>query len=120
INNQHNEVLDEDRRQDLFWQPHDGDEQAATRRAIVRAASEMGKTMESEILVRKTWLEEQEANDRLIAAAPELLEALEQSLAQLHSIHSKYGDKSFARESSAALRMAEDAIAKAIGGTNDH
>lgn len=43
INNQHNEVLVEDRRQDRFWQPHDGDEQAATRRAIVRAAASIAR-----------------------------------------------------------------------------
>lgn len=43
INNRHDKVLVENHRQDRFWQPHGDDEEAATRRAIVRAAAEIGK-----------------------------------------------------------------------------
>ena len=46
INLRHCQVLIEDSRIDSIWQTHDGDELSATRRAIVRAAAEIGKTIQ--------------------------------------------------------------------------
>ena len=48
INNRHSEVLVEGINEQRTWQAHDGNEVAATRRAIVRAAAEIGKAMTKE------------------------------------------------------------------------
>ena len=45
INNRHVAVLVDDSHGTRTWQEHDGDEFAATRRAIVRAAAEIGRSM---------------------------------------------------------------------------
>jgi hypothetical protein len=51
----------------------------------------------------------------LFKAAPELLEALQECMNELYSIHSQYGDKENARDHSSGLRKAEKAINKALG-----
>ena len=62
-----------------------------------------------------TSVEEDFANGPLIAAAPELLEAL-QKIVEMNAqyCHDKYGDSSKA-ESMACVRVARAAIAKALG-----
>ena len=45
INNRHRKALVEDREGKQFWEDHEGDELAATRRAIVRAAAAIGSAM---------------------------------------------------------------------------
>lgn len=57
----------------------------------------------------------EEANARLIAAAPDLLEALIQCRSDLEGVHAVYGDPQNAREHCKGLIMADAAIAKAEG-----
>ena len=45
INNRHRKALVEDMEGKQFWEDHEGDELAATRRAIVRAAAAIGSAM---------------------------------------------------------------------------
>ena len=54
------------------------------------------------------------ANSKLIASAPDLLEALKLCIGELYMIHSVYGDKANALENSNALRISEKAIEKAL------
>jgi len=58
---------------------------------------------------------EGEANARLIASAPELLEALQECIDELFLIHSKYGDHQNAIDHCPALGKGELAIQKATG-----
>lgn len=58
------------------------------------------------VVARLSWLKEAEANARLIAAAPELLEALLDAL-HTYDKHGEYSEWDFARA----------AIAKALGET---
>lgn len=57
--------------------------------------------------------EEVEANARLIAAAPELLEALQELFEQCSMVHKYWGDGSNQKESDSAITAALAAIAKA-------
>lgn len=54
-------------------------------------------------------------NARLIAAAPELLEALQQLFEHCTMIHKHWGEGSNARQAKEAQEKALDAIAKATG-----
>ena len=45
INNRHKEALVEDMEGKQFWEDHEGDELAATRRAITRAAAAIGAAL---------------------------------------------------------------------------
>ena len=56
------------------------------------------------------------ANARLIAAAPELLEALENLYRHCAMIHSQWGEGSNQREADAAIAAGHAAIAKATKG----
>lgn len=58
--------------------------------------------------------EEAQANAKLIASAPELLEALQACMSELYTIHSQYGDKQNAIDKSYALEISEKAINKAL------
>jgi hypothetical protein len=64
---------------------------------------------------RNASLEELKANARLIAAAPELLEALEALFEHCAMIHSKWGDGDNTREAHEAISAGRAAIAKAKG-----
>ena len=59
-------------------------------------------------------MQEREANSKLIAAAPELLEALDECINELYLIHSQYGDQQNANDHCSALTKAEFAIKKAL------
>lgn len=67
----------------------------------------------------RTWLQahegEAEANARLIAAAPDLLAALESLFENCSMIHSQWGEGGNAREADQAITNAKAAIAKARG-----
>jgi hypothetical protein len=56
------------------------------------------------------------ANARLIAAAPELLSALESLFEHCSMVHKRWGDGSNQKEADAAIEAARAAIAKAEGG----
>lgn len=58
-------------------------------------------------------IEEREANARLIAAAPELLAALEALFANCSMIHNVWGDGCNRKQADAAIAAARAAIAKA-------
>ena len=60
-------------------------------------------------------LEEAMANASLIAAAPDMYEALKACIDELNSIHSQYGDTDNAAHHSHALAIASASIAKAEG-----
>jgi len=71
---------------------HDNNEAGAMSLTLARAVA------------RQTWIKEAECNARLIASAPELLEALQDAL-HAHDKHSEHSEWDFARE----------VIAKALG-----
>ena len=56
-----------------------------------------------------------EANARLIAAAPEMLEALQNLYLHCAMIHTKWGEGSNQKEASAAMNAGRRAIKKALG-----
>lgn len=72
--------------------------------------SGMGIAQEHGISNTANWKE----NARLIAAAPDLLKALQECMGELYLIHSQYGDKQNARDHSNALTISEKAIEKAL------
>lgn len=59
--------------------------------------------------------ENTEANAKLIAAAPDLLAALESLFKECTMIHSRYGEFCNQKEADAAIKAGLDAIAKAKG-----
>lgn len=56
-----------------------------------------------------------EANARLIAAAPELLEAMESLFEHCEMVHKHWGDGDNTKEANAAIEAGKAAIAKAKG-----
>lgn len=67
----------------------------------------------AQVVARQSWLKEAEANARLIAAAPELLEALQDVISTW--VDEDMADITDAEEQSLIKALA--AIAKATGGT---
>lgn len=91
------------------WSTYDGDE------VEVRENGESWLDMRYRTEhIREAKKMEQLSNAKLIAAAPDLLEALQECMGELYSIHSKYGDKQNARDHSYALTISEKAIEKAL------
>lgn len=66
--------------------------------------------------VDRFFQDDNESNARLIAAAPDLLEALKALFENCCMIHSHWGDGCNQKEADAAIRAAKAAIAKAEGG----
>ena len=58
-----------------------------------------------------------QANARLIAAAPDLLAALESLFEHCAMVHKQWGDGDNTRQADAAINAARAAIAKATGGS---
>ena len=58
---------------------------------------------------------EDELTEELIAAAPDLLEALESLFENCAMVHKKWGDDFNQKEADAAIKQAKAAIAKAKG-----
>lgn len=61
--------------------------------------------------------EQETANARLIAAAPELLEALQALFENCAMTHNRWGDGDNTKEADAAIQAARAAIAKATGNS---
>ena len=61
-------------------------------------------------------MENQEPTARLIAAAPELLDALERLFEHTAMVHNRWGESSNTEEADSAIRDARAAIKKARGG----
>lgn len=59
--------------------------------------------------------EAREANARLLSAAPELLEALQELFKHCAMVHSQWGDNCNRAEADAAIKMGRAAITKATG-----
>ena len=57
--------------------------------------------------------DEQKANARLIAFAPELLQAIKDLFRECAMVHKSWGDGDNTKEADAAIKRAKDAIAKA-------
>jgi hypothetical protein len=64
------------------------------------------------VVARRSWLKEAEANAKLIAAAPELLEAVRQLHDYVEDTHCESHDEC---EPSHPMALARAAIAKALG-----
>jgi hypothetical protein len=67
------------------------------------------------VAIAETYGEDWEANARLIAAAPEMLEALQNLYLHCAMIHTKWGEGSNQKEASAAMNAGRRAIKKALG-----
>lgn len=67
-------------------------------------------------IIAETIGGEHEANARLIAAAPDLLDALERLFENCAMVHNRWGDNCNQKEADAAIATARAAIAKAKGG----
>lgn len=75
-----------------------------------------GTTLYPICQVNRKWEdEEDEANARLIAAAPELLQAILDLFRECAMVHKYWGDGANTKEADAAIKRAKDAIAKATG-----
>ena len=75
-----------------------------------------GTTLYPICQVNRKWEdEEDEANARLIAAAPELLQAILDLFRECAIVHKYWGDGANTKEADAAIKRAKDAIAKATG-----
>ena len=75
-----------------------------------------GTTLYPICQVNRKWEdEEDEANARLIAAAPELLQAIKDLFRECAMVHKSWGDGANTKEADAAIKRAKDAIAKATG-----
>jgi len=73
-----------------------------------------GTTLYPICQVNRKWEdEEDEANARLIAAAPELLQAIKDLFRECAMVHKSWGDGDNTKEADAAIKRAKDAIAKA-------
>ena len=59
------------------------------------------------------WCLQSEANARLIAFAPELLQAIKDLFRECAMVHKSWGDGDNTKEADAAIKRAKDAIAKA-------
>lgn len=86
-----------EKRGDLIDIRHDNNEPGAMSLSLAR------------VIARPTWVKEAELNASLIAAAPELLEALQLSISVIKNMAGPSQSKK------AALELANAAIAKALG-----
>lgn len=66
-------------------------------------------------LISDELAQEEKANARLIAAAPDMLAALEDLFTHCAMVHKHWGDNSNQKEADAAIKAARAAIAKAKG-----
>lgn len=68
-----------------------------------------------QVCIVSKYGEEHDANARLIAAAPEMLEALQNLYLHCAMIHTHWGDGCNQKESDAAIKAGKLAINKALG-----